>query len=133
MTNIYNKIIKKLNTYLKMDKKLIRLTESDIHRIVKESVNRVLNEVNGLYTNENGDGVYDSQSVYSYFKELTNKYGEKRLLKLLFQEIGWEKMYGYLNGLDVERDIHGNKTYGNTNYNDSYEQHQEMRGPFGSM
>ena len=28
-----------------MNKKLIRLTESDLHRIVKESVNRVLNEV----------------------------------------------------------------------------------------
>ena len=27
-----------------MNKKLIRLTESDLHRIVKESVNRVLNE-----------------------------------------------------------------------------------------
>ena len=116
-----------------MDKKLIRLTESDLHRIVKESVNKVLNEANGLYTNENGDDVYDSQSVYSYFKELANKYGEKRLLKLLFQEIGWEKMYEYLNGLDVERDIHGNKTYGDTDYSNSYEQHQEMRGPFGSM
>ena len=28
-----------------MNKKLIRLTESDLHKIVKESVNRVLNEV----------------------------------------------------------------------------------------
>ncbi len=28
-----------------MNKKLIRLTESDLHRIVKESVNRVLNEM----------------------------------------------------------------------------------------
>ena len=27
-----------------MNKKLIRLTESDLHRIVRESVNRVLNE-----------------------------------------------------------------------------------------
>lgn len=27
-----------------MNKKLIRLTESDLHKIVKESVNRVLNE-----------------------------------------------------------------------------------------
>lgn len=27
-----------------MDKRLIRLTESDLHRIVKESVNRLLNE-----------------------------------------------------------------------------------------
>ena len=30
-----------------MNKKLIRLTESDLHRIVKESVNRILNEVDG--------------------------------------------------------------------------------------
>lgn len=28
-----------------MNKKLIRLTESDIHRIVKESVNKILNEI----------------------------------------------------------------------------------------
>ena len=88
-----------INCNLNMDKKLIRLTESDLHRIVKESVNKVLNEANGLYTNENGDDVYDSQSVYSYFKELANKYGEKRLLKLLFQEIGWEKMYEYLSSI----------------------------------
>ena len=27
-----------------MDKKLIRLTESDLHKIVKESVNKILNE-----------------------------------------------------------------------------------------
>ena len=34
-----------------MNKKLIRLTESDIHRIVKESVKRVLKEDNsGSYT-----------------------------------------------------------------------------------
>ena len=29
-----------------MNKKLIRLTESDLHRIVKESVNRILKEAN---------------------------------------------------------------------------------------
>ena len=33
-----------LNTEQYMDKKLIRLTESDIHKIVKESVNKILNE-----------------------------------------------------------------------------------------
>lgn len=32
------------NTYRNMNKKLIRLTEQDLHRIVKESVNRILNE-----------------------------------------------------------------------------------------
>ena len=36
---------KKLNRNRNMNKKLIRLTESDLHRIVKESVNRVLNEI----------------------------------------------------------------------------------------
>lgn len=35
-----------INTYLNMNKKLIRLTESDLHRIVKESVNRILRESN---------------------------------------------------------------------------------------
>ena len=34
-----------LNTYYNMNKKLIRLTESDLHRIVKESVNKVLTEM----------------------------------------------------------------------------------------
>ncbi len=28
-----------------MDKQLIRLTESDLHKIIKESVNRILNEI----------------------------------------------------------------------------------------
>ena len=36
-----------------MNKKLIRLTESDIHRIVKESVNRILKEA---YSDIYGDG-----------------------------------------------------------------------------
>lgn len=31
---------------MNMNKKLIRLTESDLHRIVKKSVNRVPNEIN---------------------------------------------------------------------------------------
>ena len=30
-----------------MNKKLIRLTESDLHRIVKESVNKILREMDG--------------------------------------------------------------------------------------
>jgi hypothetical protein len=40
---------KQYNRNTNMNKKLIRLTEGDLHRIVKESVNRVLNEyVSGL-------------------------------------------------------------------------------------
>ena len=43
-----------------MNKKLIRLTESDLHRIVKKSVNKVLREGvyngTGHYFDSNGDG-----------------------------------------------------------------------------
>ena len=46
---IYNTTLstnnKKLNCNRNMNKKLIRLTESDLHRIVRESVNKVLNEI----------------------------------------------------------------------------------------
>ena len=36
------------NTYYNMNKKLIRLTESDLHKIVKESVKKILKEESGL-------------------------------------------------------------------------------------
>jgi hypothetical protein len=39
--------------YTNMNKKLIRLTESDLHRIVKESVNRILSEID-LIPNQSG-------------------------------------------------------------------------------
>jgi hypothetical protein len=42
-----------LNTEQYMNKKLIRLTESDLHRIVKESVNRILSEID-LIPNQSG-------------------------------------------------------------------------------
>ena len=41
----YNIIKENINCNRNMNKKLIRLTESDLHRIVKESVNKVLNEM----------------------------------------------------------------------------------------
>lgn len=41
----YNIIKENKNCNRTMNKKLIRLTESDLHRIVKESVNNVLNEI----------------------------------------------------------------------------------------
>ena len=53
------------------NKKLIRLTEGDLHRIVKESVKRILNERKPLYTNGDaetaklGSDAYDDY-VYHY-------------------------------------------------------------------
>ena len=46
------------NTYYNMNKKLIRLTESDLHRMVKESVNRILNE----YTNGFTEKLYNNMA-----------------------------------------------------------------------
>lgn len=59
-----------------MDKKLIRLTESDLHKIVKESVNRVLKEsahrtiskkqrlTEDIYVG-NGGGYYGSSAIFT--------------------------------------------------------------------
>lgn len=46
-----------------MKKQLIRLTESDLHKIVKESVNRVLNES----TQDRYVLVYDGEEDYNGF------------------------------------------------------------------
>ncbi|MBP5455569.1 MAG: hypothetical protein J6Y37_03655 [Paludibacteraceae bacterium] len=49
-----------------MNKRRIKLTESDLHRIVKESVNRILREefdVNKFFVADEGDGMYN---IFSY-------------------------------------------------------------------
>ena len=51
-----------------MNKKLIRLTESDLHRIVKESVNKTLKE--GLNDNEG----FEKFAKYTYEANSALKY-----------------------------------------------------------
>ena len=46
-----------------MNKKLIRLTESDLHRIVKESVSNILNEHNPYNTNDIKQFVSDLSNI----------------------------------------------------------------------
>lgn len=55
---------KQYNTNRNMNRKLIRLTESDLHRIVKESVNRVLKEVRYDFENQAYDEKYDGENTY---------------------------------------------------------------------
>jgi hypothetical protein len=43
-----------------MNKKLIRLTESDLHRIVKESVNRILREASYNINSPEYKQMYDN-------------------------------------------------------------------------
>ena len=50
-----------------MNKKLIRLTEGDLHRIVKESVNRVLSE--GKFINNKKGYFADNPNEYEYSEE----------------------------------------------------------------
>ena len=98
---------KQINTYLNMNK-LIRLTEGDLHKIVKESVKRALKE--------DQMEQYYRQVMLNVAQDMTA--GE--VLCKLGNAIGWEKLYGY-----VRTAFNGD--------NDSYTRSQEMRGPFGSM
>ena len=68
-----------LNCNTNMNKKLIRLTESDLHRIVKESVNRVLKEAE--YNFASGTGNYDvnSDEWKTNYDRMSNDYrGQER-------------------------------------------------------
>ena len=51
-----------------MNKKLIRLTESDLHRIVKESVNRILNESNDTKIVEGNFGTITYLQLFDYMQ-----------------------------------------------------------------
>ena len=56
-----------------MNKNRIRLTESDLHRIIRESVNNVLKE-NAVYNSDNSDELYEEimshlQTAYDLCKE----------------------------------------------------------------
>ena len=46
---VFNAKYNKTNENKKMNKKIIKLTEGDLHRIVKQSVKRVLREARGAY------------------------------------------------------------------------------------
>ena len=70
-----------------MNKKLIRLTESDLHRIVKESVNRILRENKtdnfGKVFNEiSGSDVGGDETLFKMFSGL---YPD---LSMLFEQLG---------------------------------------------
>ena len=58
-----------------MNKKLIRLTESDLHKIVKESVNRVLKEANFRGERLHGNNPEDWEALTSLRNNL-DTYGE---------------------------------------------------------
>ena len=61
-----------------MNKKLIRLTESDLHKIVKESVNRILNEAIPTKVVTKKDAIDYVNGIFDMCEELKDM-GSKRL------------------------------------------------------
>ena len=59
-----------------MNSKLIRLTESDLHRIVKESVNRILNEIGNT---QKGRDDTNTAMQNSFTKDLKKKLRSKNI------------------------------------------------------
>ena len=65
-------------------KKLIRLTEGDLHRIVKESVKRVLNESEFTNDEDIASQYKDMRITYFDIKPLTNSDGWEGTFELEF-------------------------------------------------
>ena len=91
-----------------MNKKLIRLTESDLHRIVKESVNRVLNEIGDTPRGQNRlgalakrkqecwktfDNDYDGHSYNGIFK----KYAFRKRNRAVYSDSQRQKLDNHFN------------------------------------
>ena len=72
-------------------KRRIRLSESDLHRIVSNSVKRIMNE---QYENFNSDEVYD------YMAELVGRLGEEYVMDNLVRRIDKCTLYHWLKDID---------------------------------
>ena len=59
-------------------KKIIRLTESDLHKIVKESVNRIIREWNGDRDINPDDDEYDINQYDETDNEKVDRYHKER-------------------------------------------------------
>lgn len=119
----------RINTYLNM-KKMIRLTEGDIHRIVKESVNRVLNEIKlggeSLHGNNAEDWaamkylrakMADRASKFAGNAAFYGKHGRnwERNSNNQNDLEGWSLAAQDENGPDVKGFNKSNRIYGNLN------------------
>lgn len=132
-----------------MNKKLIRLTESDLHRIVKESVNKILTELDWkTYANaakkqmekernqpdydEHYDGQYQSERTDSFKNAARKAFGRKHEMPYTLSK-DWnhedgENRYGrnmtlgtFLDSHDNESDYYINGLNNNNGSNYVYE------------
>jgi hypothetical protein len=82
-----------------MNKKLIRLTESDLHKIVKESVNRILSEMNeGKYVNNKPYQGKDPIAMGKHKERAINRMKHRDPLEVRKQSIDMADKSGNLRG-----------------------------------
>lgn len=77
-------------------KKIVRLTESDLHNVIKESVDKILKEVNLRYWVEENEAKY-KQAVDILSKYVIERLGEEEILEnpdSVEEEVrdGWEEI-----------------------------------------
>ena len=99
---------------IKMAKKLVRLTEGDLHRIIKESVEKILQEGQGWDTFKNLSKMrVDDYEDGEFRKDVGNLLGSDEIKNYIETGDGDRRQYRYYNpkdalmGSDVYRD--GNK------------------------
>jgi hypothetical protein len=72
--------------YRNMNKKIIRLTESDLHRIVKESAKRIIKEV------ESGGWVVDASEAEEAYNMAAEEFGNEELNAAIVRCLGDEAL-----------------------------------------
>ena len=105
-----------------MNKKLIRLTEQDLHRIVKESVNKVLNEIGDTNRGQYMLGRLAGRKYANNYN--TNGYDEAgKIAKYAQQQRQYKNVYnpytsGYDNGFEGKDGQEGYDYYKKMDAND---------------
>ena len=111
-----------------MNKKLIRLTESDLHRIVKESVNRVLNEIGdtekgqyvlGALQARKNRGIAPSSDE---FDRSVGKYASNQRKKVLGHDNAYVKDDNFIYGIHDINPLMDKYDQGNSDYNNLYDE-----------
>ena len=114
------------------NKKLIRLTEADLHKIVKESVNKVLNEgkyVNnkpGFITSEFGNTMFTKDALTKNKRIPTTSFKDR--LTQYYKEKGEEVDDAYIQDMvDLCTDANYGIPYRRGDFEDAYGKHQERQ------
>ena len=93
-----------------MNKKLIRLNESDLHRIVKESVSKMVNEMNAIYNESSSEEFrceYTSDILKRFYKQVANlitfmRYTPHTLISNISEE-KYDKLFNILEDISFEQ------------------------------